>query len=44
MLRAGIIYVHWWAGRMLKDDYAGTAEDAINTILKVRIAFLCLPL
>lgn len=27
--------MHYWAGRMLKDEFANTAEDAVNIILKV---------
>ena len=34
----GLIYLHYWAGRHLKDNFTHTAEDAINTMLKVLTA------
>lgn len=33
--RPGILYVHYWAGKLLQHDFANTVEDTYNELLKV---------
>ncbi len=41
VIHAGIIYLHYWAGRTLRNEFANTLEDVVNIILKVRYGSCC---